>query len=79
MNKKSKFLNLAIKFDYIEKEIIKFLKKIKITQKAYNEYVEFMKNQLDDINDKRRTEANRIQIKINRLISKRKDYIKKYM
>lgn len=63
----------------IEKQIIKFLEKMKVPDNPYDQYVDFAKNQADTINAQKRTEANRLQIKINKLSSKRKDYIKKRM
>lgn len=78
-DKDSKYKWFSVKFDEIENKIIKFLEKMKVPDDAYAQYVDFAKNQADVINDQKRTEANRIQIKMNKLSSKRKEYIKKHM
>ena len=78
-NSKSKFHNKTITFDIIEKAIIKKLQTMKVSEKEYNEYIEFAKTQADSINKIKRTEANKLQVKINSLTRTRKDYIKKYM
>ena len=78
-HKDSKYKWLSIKFDEIEKQIVKFLEKMKVDDDAYDQFVDFAKNQADTINDKKRTESNKIQIRLNKLSSKRKEYIKKHM
>jgi len=78
-HKDSKYKWLAIQFSEIEDQIVTFLEKMKVEDAAFDEYVEYAKGQADVINKQKRTEANRIQIKTNKLVSSRKNYIKKHM
>jgi len=79
MNKASEFHNLSMGFDEIEKQIIKFLDKIKIDKKEYLEYVDFAKDQADVINKQKRTEANKIQLRLNKKTTEKTNYIKRHM
>jgi len=79
MNKSSKDHNLTISFDEVEKQIIKFLNKINVDECEYQEFVNFAKGQADVINKQKRTESNRIQLRINKTTSKRTMYIKRHM
>ncbi len=79
MNTWSKYHNTKVGFDVIQDKIVECLNKLKIDEKADTEYVEFAKTQADVVHEKRRTEANRIQVRINKLSSDRKDYIKRHM
>jgi len=79
MNKKSSYNKLSFPFSEIEDYIVRFLNKINITENMYMQYVEFIKTQLDAINIKRRQESNKLQVRLNNLMSERKNYIKRHM
>jgi len=78
-NKKSKFLNLEIKFDVIEKEIIKKLDTLKINESDYQEFVSYINNQLEELNQSNREERNRLTLRLNKVSSQRTQYIKDNM
>jgi len=59
-------LNLEIKFDLIEKEIIKFLDKININQEAYTKYVNFVNEEIDRINFDNKEKYSKMVLQLNR-------------
>ncbi len=78
-NKSSKNYQLEVTFNVIEKEIIKKLDRIKIDPKAYKEYIEFINIQLDTINQENKEKYGRLLLRLNRVKTTKKDFVKRNM
>lgn len=73
--KLSTFNGLEVTFDILEKQIIAFFEKIKIDEKTYNEYVDFMRNRLQELYKATSEELVILQVRINDLRGQEKTYI----
>ncbi|HNG96818.1 MAG TPA: recombinase family protein [Candidatus Absconditabacterales bacterium] len=76
-DKRSKYLNMSLKYDEIEKEFIKILKRIKITDEVYNTYVKYCQNQYLEEQSLKREKLNRLNIQRNHLQGTLDKYIAK--
>lgn len=76
---KSKYHNLEITFDIIEKEILNLFKSIKITNEIYQEYVDYINKTLQELEKKNIVEIKRLNFEKNKLLAKKQEYIKKNM
>ncbi len=77
--KLSKYNGLEVTFDILEKQIIAFFDKVKVSNKLYNEYVEFMKTRLQELYKKTSEELGILQVRVNDLRGQQTNYINKHM
>jgi hypothetical protein len=79
-NKKSKYNNLEITFNMVEKEISTFFKKIKFNDKnAHEKYVLYICKQLDEVNRKAKDISSKLLHLSSRIKNERNEFIKKNM
>ena len=76
-SKYSKYQNLDITFDIIDKAIHKLLSKIHIDDEKYEEYLRFLWDELENIVEDNKTKASKIQVQINRIKSQRTKFLKR--
>jgi len=78
-SKESEYYNLSIRFDEIEKVIVRKLKSFSISEELYETYrqkaVSYCKSQDNELERTRRA----LQIQLNSVRSENKRYIEKYM
>lgn len=79
VNKKSKENGLEITWDIIENTVSTFLKSIKIEQKAYDAFIEYSKQLLEQRNDKNNKETTRLSLLLNRKKSDKTQLIQRCM
>ncbi len=78
-NKASKTYNMEIAFDRIDKAIIKSLSHLKISDKDYQEYVNYRIEELDKLNKQMKEQYSFILLQLNRKKSEKTEYMKKMM
>lgn len=78
-NTTSKSYRLEITFDIIEKAISTMLDKLKIPEKDYNEYLEYMTNEIDNINEANASKLSTLMLQMHRIKNDKDLYIKQYM
>ncbi len=70
---------LAVNQYELEQKIINSLKTIKISEKVYNEYANFMKDELKNITNKIETKRNIINMRLWKIREDRTKYIERFM
>ena len=78
-NKKAETDGIEITYDIIDKQVEKALAWLKIDKDAYNSFVEYQNNQLQEENERNNEQRNRISVMINKATKKRDDFIRKNM
>jgi len=78
-NKNSKDYNLSINLEEIDKEIIKALSYLKVSEEDFNNYLEFAKTRLRNIELDTKDKVGSINLQIWRKKGEKRQYIEKYM
>ncbi len=70
---------ISINQDEVEKKVASVISKMKISDKEYKLYIDFINNRMDDMVKKSKDEKNTISMRLGNVIKDRKEYIKKHM
>lgn len=77
MKNRSAEKSIDIRFSDIEHLIVTELKKLKIDEKSYNVYHDYLTKELDKITEKRKKERHMFQLRINHLIWEKESFMRK--
>jgi hypothetical protein len=78
-NRNSQFYNLDIRADYVDNAIIKLLKKLRVTEKEFEDFLEFSRVGLRELEMQTQEKVNIKTLEINHLKSEKKKYMEKNM
>ncbi len=78
-NKNSQFYNLQVRADEVDLAIIKLLKKLRVTEKEFEEFLEFSRVRLRELEMQTQEKINIKTLEINHLKSEKKKYMAKNM